>query len=260
MSEIHKYRLQCTTEAATKYVWSKDTPTVCPDDGGHTIDTGSITIVETISENVTQVTETSDGSYFNYETLEFSIPAGATGAITTHSHSWPMAVQIWLPTFYVGPDNVGDKFDIVAAPDTTIGGIGVTGTIGDTTLVVSPTVLQYIQAGFYVTLTDIYASPPTVQELNRCVGIDKTNSTITVETALTANANPGSLISIDAYMVKNAVLDHVTDIEMAKKGIRGKILDANTPVTLYYTNNSAAAKKFNLHVQYYFGNVISGFE
>jgi len=41
-----RYRLYCETEASEVYVWGDTTPTECPNDAGHTIDSNSIAIVE----------------------------------------------------------------------------------------------------------------------------------------------------------------------------------------------------------------------
>lgn len=62
---INKYRLYCESESAYKYVWSTSAPTGCPADSGHTIDSVSVTVVDTIRDNNVHVTGTwTDGNVF----------------------------------------------------------------------------------------------------------------------------------------------------------------------------------------------------
>jgi hypothetical protein len=63
MTTVNKYSIYCNTEAATVHVWAESEPTVCPNNNGHTIDTESISIVDTVKSNfveLDQVAKTSD--------------------------------------------------------------------------------------------------------------------------------------------------------------------------------------------------------
>lgn len=55
MTTLNKYELYCETESARVYVWDEQTPAVCPNNNGHTIDTDSIMIVDRISQNITSI-------------------------------------------------------------------------------------------------------------------------------------------------------------------------------------------------------------
>ena len=44
----YQYRIWCNTESAWVFTWSNDTPTECPNNAGHSIDTDSITIVDSV--------------------------------------------------------------------------------------------------------------------------------------------------------------------------------------------------------------------
>ena len=46
MSDLYKYRIYCETESTYAYIWAETEPTVCPNNNTHTIDSGSITIIE----------------------------------------------------------------------------------------------------------------------------------------------------------------------------------------------------------------------
>lgn len=66
MTEVNKYRFYCESEAAYKTVWGEHPPTKCPDESTHTIDTESITIVNTVAENDVRVkSKTTNASYID---------------------------------------------------------------------------------------------------------------------------------------------------------------------------------------------------
>ncbi|ARR74927.1 hypothetical protein SAGO17_0007 [Mimivirus AB-566-O17] len=49
MSTLNRYRIYCTTETVYTYVWDESTPTVCPNNNGHSIDSSLTTIIDTIT-------------------------------------------------------------------------------------------------------------------------------------------------------------------------------------------------------------------
>ena len=53
---VYKYRIYCNTEAAYVYTWGTSEPTVCPNNNGHSINTSLTSVVETVSNNNTEVT------------------------------------------------------------------------------------------------------------------------------------------------------------------------------------------------------------
>lgn len=55
VTTVHQYRVYCQTEGAYVYTWGSTAPTTCPHNTGHTIDTNSISIVDTVSNTSTTV-------------------------------------------------------------------------------------------------------------------------------------------------------------------------------------------------------------
>lgn len=47
---VNKYRLYCNTEATHVYAWDTSAPTTCPNNDQHNIDTNSVTVIDTVSE------------------------------------------------------------------------------------------------------------------------------------------------------------------------------------------------------------------
>lgn len=48
MATITKYKIYCNTEASWQYVWDTAPPTVCPNDGGHTVNSNSATEIYSV--------------------------------------------------------------------------------------------------------------------------------------------------------------------------------------------------------------------
>ena len=55
MTTLNHYRIYCNTETAYVSKWGTEEPTVCPNDPGHSINTDSITVVESIAPHETTV-------------------------------------------------------------------------------------------------------------------------------------------------------------------------------------------------------------
>lgn len=58
---MNKYRIYCTTENKWEYVTSLTEPSECPTDSNHTIDSNSITVVETgIIDSTAEITDSTE--------------------------------------------------------------------------------------------------------------------------------------------------------------------------------------------------------
>jgi hypothetical protein len=71
-SPVYKYRYYCTTEATYVYKWDTTTPTVCPNNNGHTINSASITIIDTRAENTTTVVNLPTSAFDEVRVVERS--------------------------------------------------------------------------------------------------------------------------------------------------------------------------------------------
>lgn len=56
---VNQYRYYCITESNFVYKWDTNIPTTCPNNATHTIDTDSMTIVDTVKSNQVEVTDLS---------------------------------------------------------------------------------------------------------------------------------------------------------------------------------------------------------
>lgn len=67
---VNKYRVYCTTEQAYIYVWDTHPPTSCTNNNAHTLDTSTTTILDSISEANTSVTNLYKSPFDELRTVE----------------------------------------------------------------------------------------------------------------------------------------------------------------------------------------------
>jgi len=252
MSTINNYQLFCVSEQAIKNTYGIEEPTTCPTDTAHTIDTNSIRIVHTISENKTIIEQPSAGRYM-VEGIHFEIPSCSPVCDCVLEHVFDIEVLLWTTGFNCTADMVGDQFDVILNPDTVVGGLTATGNTSATILNVNSTVTGNVTPGMYLTLTNTSANPPITQELGKVLEVSVENGTVTISNALESTFPPGSIITLVLYMARNILLDYAGPVSLSEKGFSGKIIPAGTVLQMIYTNNSGIAKGFNWKISYYYG-------
>ena len=250
MSIIYRYTVFCIEENAyvTTYGTSTDpVPSLCPNNhADRSINPSLTSIDEIISDSIVTATENTDG-YFETTTVKMLIPAGPPGTITEHDVTWPMNIIVWNTRITPTTPMIDDIITVMASPETIVGVLTVPASISDTVLNVNSTVTDNVQRGFVITLDD------TVNKdvVGRVTAIDKINGTITVQTPLSYAFSPGTPVKISIYMLKDIYITDTNIIEIGQKGFRGKQLDANVPLRVYYTNNSGTEKTIYWRPEYY---------
>jgi len=156
--QVNLFRCYCIEEAAYVEIISSDPPTQCPNITAHTsraLNTDATTIIRSISSQSVVAQEASEG-WFNATTVALTVPTSTPGTVHTINISWPAEVLLWKTAIYMegDPSLDGDKINVVAGPDTTIGYIVAPATSGNTTVHVSSTVLAYITAGIDASLSE----------------------------------------------------------------------------------------------------------
>lgn len=236
-TEVNQYRIFCVTENDYVYTWGTSPPTTCPNNSAHTIDTNSITIVQTVSTQVVKAAEDSDG-YFETGHIVMNIPSAAPGTVSSHDVVWPMNAILWRTLITPTTDMIGDVVTVIASPETTIGVITSSVSSGNTIFSVNSTVTDNIQRGMSVTIDD----GVNKENLGRCTAIDKINGTITVATAVTNSYAAGTPIKIGVYVLNGIYFNNTETIDIGLKGMKGKIIDSGVILRVYYTNNSGTSK------------------
>lgn len=245
MTSLNLYRVYCTVEEIYINTWDIVEPTTCPNNNTHAI-SSNIDIIDEVSTSNITVNEDTDG-YFETTTVSMLIPSGLPGSVTEHDVSWPMNILVWNTHITPTTPMIDDSMSVIASPETIIGVLTVGTNIGDTVLNVNSTVIDNAYGGFLVTLDD----GVNKDVVNRISGIDSINSQITVETPLSYAYSPGTPFKISIYLLKDIFIANTNEINIGQKGFRGKQLDANVPLRVYYTNNSGTEKTIKWRPEYY---------
>lgn len=125
MSSYYRWRVHCTTEGADKFwILGEDeaTPTTCPTNTAHTIDSGKTAILNTISEVIIKIKEESQetGGNFQATTMDFNAPPNTT---TSSSLSFPHPISALSLEFVTLDKHKGDILNGSVGKDTIIGNI-----------------------------------------------------------------------------------------------------------------------------------------
>lgn len=256
-TSVYKYRAICIEEAIYVYQWGTIPPTLCPNvHADRTLDTSSITVVETVASTDVTAKEQSDG-YYQSKSFYLSIPAGVTGAMSTQTVSWPVDILLWLTEVYVGPGADSDMFEIIGSPDTIIGVCTAAVTAGDTVIYVSPTVIQNISFGLNVNIFDGVNN----DVVGVVTAIDADASTITIEIPPTHSFAIGSYIILNVYVIREHII-YGSDscgyrTSFGEKGFKGKPVAANVELKFNYYNNTTTAKVVAIKTEYYISEWIN---
>lgn len=254
MTTVNQYQFYCTTESTWKYVWSTsdNIPTKCPDDTGHTIDTNSMSIVNSVSQTDVTIHQPTSGS-FMVETFTLNVPKSSRGQVFEKTIQFDKPVLLWTTDFSTLPSMFEDKFDVLFNPDTPVGALTSSGAIDDTTLNVSSTVTENVKPGMYINIIDNTQSPPLYQQIGKVLNVDSVNGTITLNSPLTSNFPAGSVLLLNIYMGKNIVIDSVGPFKLIDKGFQAKLIPENAVMTMRYTNVNGFEKNIHWRLGYYYG-------
>jgi hypothetical protein len=256
---VIKYRIQCTTTNTKQCEWLdiNDPPlNYCPRNSEHTVDLGSLAIVDTVTTTEIKIQEEekihTQGIY-KFQGFDRVIPSGNIGDVTAVSVSWPRDVSIINGWFYSTQDNIGDRVD--ANVNATAGYVTANISANTSTFFVNNTVLDNIYKGYNVKITDFISKSDILGEV---LSINTANSTIT-----TTNNTINSYNTLAVYggfttyiqMTSRVIQDLKVNCPcvryaFAEKKLGGRHLPANTPIVLNYTNNSGNTKNFTFNIEH----------
>lgn len=177
---------------------------------------------------------------FCAESLVMDISSGESYKIT--DFSWPFNIALKSGTIYVTDDMVGDEMTVKIAPNTIIGATIQNLNIGDTSIYVSPTVIQNIKYGQYI------GFPTLNKELGRVISIG--TNYLTFYPAADVSVNAGTYVGMCAKIIPYAYFSSRGIMEIGKTVTTANRIPANTKIRLEYTNNTGIAKKVSFLLEY----------
>ena len=201
---------------------------------------------EVLTEHIkfVEAGDTTQGMYA-VESIIVDVSANETEKYT--DFSWQFDVALMSGTLDVTDDMVGDKLMVEVGPNTLIGAIIQPLSVGDTSMYVSPTVLENIKTGFFIGL---YGGPGNNgTEISQVIDVDAPNYALTINPS-DVSANAGSYIAMCAKIIQNITLTAPTTIEIGKTITTGQRIPRGLPVRVHYWNNNGIAKIVSFLVEY----------
>lgn len=243
---VNKYVCYCLTEQNFITTWAETAPTVCPNNNNHPIDPNTVGITETMNNQTVYIAGKDSSKTGGYYLLHGKKTNITTDPITIEDTIFKTPSCIFGLMFTSSLEQKGDTFDIIVNPDTAVGTITQVADIGATTLNVSPTVIQYITPGMYISLYDGINK----NDCGIVLSVDPDTSTIIIEIALTNSFAVGSGILLNMYVVKNYPIGDPWKHDIGYGTLGGKPVPANTICRLVYNNNSGIAKTFSYSYEF----------
>ena len=181
---------------------------------------------------------------FAAESLVLDVSAGDIEV--GKNFSWPYNIAVKSATIYVTPDMVNDEIMVHEAPNTLIGALMQTLAIGDTSIYVSPTVLENIRVGYYIGL---YQPGETGIEIAQVLGVDLKEGSLTIKPS-TVNAAAGSYLAMCSKLIPSLLMTTAEKVEIGKTIPTASRLPANIPIRIIYKNINGKAKRVSFFVEY----------
>lgn len=247
-NSLSSYLITCLTESARIVSnYSLTPPTTCPHNTEHTIDPTQTSVYDT--QALTNVSVMIPDGYYQCTTMDLDMPTCTPGTVFTKDITWPMRIFLWTTSFYLPSDSEGDTFDVIAAPDTTIGYLTENVDVDSTQITVSESVTSNMIPGLDITLFD----GNNRNELGRITACDPINHTVTFEAATTNSFSVGTLIYFNLKNIRNfdVCRNVATEVNLASAWIKYKEIPANTIMRMVYHNNNGGAKCIAMRVEYY---------
>lgn len=253
--KLNYWKIYCDTEQTYTYGYldSKQTAENCFHNINHIV-SKKPELLEIYTNNTVRIKEeyTNTNGNLQLDSHTFDIPAGITGSIIDYESSYPYPINMISLTFCPSQDNIGDTISADVGHHTTIGILtenissGITG--GTTGFSVSQTVIDHLNLGYLVTLTNGVTSC----EMGRCVKIDKNHSRISTEFPTTTNFSANSTyVQQTVEMVKNLHFPSSTlPIDVGDDKIGSSYVPTNIKGRIRYKNNNGLAKKFTFYIEY----------
>jgi hypothetical protein len=178
------------------------------------------------------------GGYYMCEGCYLSIPN--TG-MYVYNHVFKVPVKVLGLKFRTDSTHLFDSVDLILNPDTPIGYIDMATSKGSSTVVTSPSVVQYMQVGFNL-------STPN-EDLGTVTSIDTMSNTVTMSKQCTFDYTQYTPLFMNQYIVKDYSISSSGE-HLIGYGTIDKFLTANSTIRLVYKNINAFQKSFAFNFEY----------
>ena len=263
MTTVRKYQVYCTTESKHYTVWDDATPTVCPNNGAHSIDSGATVVIETVSSNDVKILEeapplnaVATGGHYASTCVIIDIPAATiAGEITTSTKAFAFPIGLIDVHFTTTADMEGDILHADMGLDTIVGVISNDVDIGTTGvevgITVSSTVIDNIAIGYNVRLFD----GVNQDECHHVESIDAANSTIVVEQGPLDHsflASSPTYVQMTIEMLQDFTLGPAQTYRLGMNTVGSSYIPTDTVGHFRYENWDMSAKKLYIYLEFFY--------
>ena len=246
---IYYYKVWCDTDSQWEYIWSEVTPTVCPANNGHTIDSSKIVIVDIIKEEEVIVREegTPTGGHFQAKTILFddTLLDGSSGWKEVDI-SFPYPISLLSCDFVAQADDEGNELQFIVAPNTTVGAITANVDSLENVINVQQSVVDNVSKGYVAYLYDgvnsDYLGPIT----------DITGTVVTTKnnTVNSFSAATPTYFQMSIFMGEDITIPAAGRYALGESKIGGSYIPAETIIRARYNNISQKTGRFGAMIEY----------
>lgn len=237
------------TDSQFEEVWSDTSPTVCPINNSHTVDTSLVSAFESISESEVLIKEETVKTGGNFMCESHCLIAATGPGVTTYrDFIWPFPISVMSLSFVTDVDNSKDIVSCQVGPDTIIGGLVANCATGATGIYVSQTVVDNTMLGYHLNLFDGVNS----DDLGRIISIDDQTNLIKVETgpSVSYSALTPTYVRMTVYTVNNYTIGKPGSYGIGKDKIGGSYVPENTIVRVNYLNTKSYPVGCSVQIEY----------
>ncbi len=150
---VNQYKIYCNTESTYVTGWGTIAPTTCYNNTGHTVNTNSVQIINTVQSNEVVINQENNAPANRFYVEALTVSSAGIGT-TTASYTFNASISLYSLTIAVPTVTFGDKVSLSLNPNTPLGLITANVTAGDLVINVSSAVTKYIFPNMYIKLSD----------------------------------------------------------------------------------------------------------
>jgi hypothetical protein len=168
---------------------------------------------------------------------------------TTQSYTyvWPYRTSVLEMRFITEEIHRNDILNFYIGRNTVIGVTISDTVIGSNTISVSPTVVQYINLGYMINITNTLGSVMILGDV-----LNVSGNTLTVQNNITDVFTAGSYILMTVQPVRNYIISAPWEYNVGRSKIGSSSIPKNTNLSIEYTNTGTVAKTFVWYFDYLF--------
>ncbi len=235
MSTATQYKIFCNTENSYITGWGTTPPTVCYNNNGHTVNSNSVQVIQTITSNEVTVKEDSISVNRNarIEAIYFTNVASFDTQDKTYVFQYPTSMYSY--TFSVDDTNKDDEITISVNENTTMGLITSNVTAGATVIHAPVALLLYGQVGMNLSLVD----DVNTDEIGYILSIDQNAGTVTCSIPTEHSfSSSNTVVKMTYYVMRDLRLSNAGVYKWFDDIIGGSPPPVGTTVKFTYRNNA----------------------